>query len=65
MASQQEQCRKGDAAQGKVTTQDPPRSGFRHNVLNLSQLKERGLSFKVEKPKGPEPQLRRTGYEKF
>jgi hypothetical protein len=28
MASQQEQCRKGDAAQGKVTTQDPPRSGL-------------------------------------
>jgi hypothetical protein len=28
MASQQLQYRKGDAAQEKVTTQDPPRSGL-------------------------------------
>lgn len=38
--------------------------GFRHNELNLSDLKARGLSFKVRKTKGSEPQLRRTGYEK-
>ena len=37
---------------------------LRHNVLNLSDLKERGLSFKVG-TKGPEPQLRRTGYDRF
>jgi hypothetical protein len=35
----------------------------RHNVLNLSNLKARGLSFKVRKTIGSEPQLRRTGYE--
>jgi len=35
----------------------------KHNVLNLSNLKVRGLSFKVRKPIGSEPQLRRTGYE--
>jgi len=35
----------------------------RHNVLNLSNLKARGLSFKVRETKGSEPQLRRTGYE--
>ena len=34
----------------------------RHTVLNLSYLKARGLSFKVRKPIGSEPQLRRTGY---
>jgi len=38
---------------------------FRHNELNLSDLKTRGLSFKVKKTKGSEPQVRRTGYEEF
>jgi hypothetical protein len=40
MASQQEQCRKGDAAQEKVTTQDPPRSGLvlRAEVFKLMKL---------------------------
>jgi hypothetical protein len=28
MASKQKQCRKGDAAQEKVTNRDPPRSGL-------------------------------------
>ena len=51
----------GTAAQ-IITHSDFVDFGSRHNVINLSNLKARGLSFKVGKTIGSEPQLRRTGY---
>ena len=36
---------------------------FRHNVLDLLHLKRRGLSLRLRRTEGSEPQLRRAGRE--
>jgi hypothetical protein len=48
MASQQEQFRKGDAAQEKVTTQDPPRSGLvlRAEVIHQEISRSHALAYR-------------------
>jgi len=54
---------------GNLTVNDPDGGSFkfpswsRHNVLDLLYLKRRGLSLRLRRTEGSEPQLRRAGRE--